>query len=173
MPCKRRYGNLQIGVSVALLRKEAATVTCLCVWPGGAVGKDRFAHPQNRKFLQPGTRIPSSASKTLGISSAAAIAATGDDELWAMGATESSFHLRRGRKLEIGAVQRKASHSMGRYVQQLLSSGTLPGRGGSAGGCRFHGDSLPASAGLRATTLCLRHAGASQRHFAACHECSR
>src|SRR3989475_5371156 len=153
MPCKRRYGNLQIGVAVALLRKEAADVRCLCVWPGGAVAKDRFAHPRNRQFLQPGTRIPSPASKTLGFSSAAAIAATGDDELWAMGATESSFHLRRGRRLEIDTVQHKASRSMGRYVQQLLSSGNLPGRAGSAGGCRFHGDLLPASAVLRATTL--------------------
>jgi len=36
---------------------------------------------------------------------------------------------------------------------KLLSSGNLPGRAGSAGGCRFHGDLRPASSVLRAASV--------------------
>src|SRR5258708_32450924 len=121
MSCERRYCNLQSGVLVALLRKEAATVECLCLWPGGAVGKDRFGHPRNRKLFQPGTGISSPASKTLGLSSAAAIAATGDDELSAMGTAESSFPLRRGPKFPIGAAQPAPMARMVGECQQHIS----------------------------------------------------
>jgi len=64
-----------------IITKRSGDRECLRFWPGGAVGTDRFGHPRNRKLFLPGTGISSPASKTLGLSSAAAIAATGDNEL--------------------------------------------------------------------------------------------
>src|SRR5258707_11119180 len=115
MPRERRRCNLQGGVSLALLRKQAAAFARLCLREDQSIGTMGLAGAGNRKLLQPCAGISVFAGIDFGARATASSATICPPQFSAMGAAGAARAV-----FEKAPVGKRRKRGVGRHPSQIF-----------------------------------------------------
>src|SRR5258707_740579 len=145
MPRERRRCNLQGGVSLALLRKQAAAFARLCLREDQSIGTMGLLGAGNRNLFQPCAGISAFAGIDFGARATASSATICPPQFSAMGAAGAARAV-----CENARIGKTGSGAVGRHLQQIFLSGDEARRPPSFGATPLHGEGSPRSFVLRA-----------------------
>src|SRR5713101_3269648 len=135
MPRKRRRCDLQVRISLALLRNKAAAFARICLWDDRSMGAMGLAVSGGGKLFQPCARISTFPCIHLGARVTASNATICRPQFSAMGTAGTA-----GAVCENARTGKGGSAAVGRHLQQLFSSRDEPRRSRSSGARRLHGE---------------------------------